>query len=273
MKKKSILGRVAVVAMALTLATTSMMSGTLARYMTSKTYTTEAIVAKWTPSITTDAVSGDNGTTVKATIDLAETVIDAQSGLSGNVSKVGNDTAKRIAPGTSGSVPIKVSVKGAEVPTICNVQIKKGTGYEIPEHLTLKFTDLKGTKTYGNELKSTYTSGSPTGTYTDFFDSYSVGDGPYLVGGTDDTNAIKFKSLKEDKNAVQEKTFLLTWTWPLDPSNSFTDSGDEYHGFDTAQGNYDSTPTKFGFDLVITLKQQGSESDSKYDVITTADAT
>lgn len=268
MKKKSILGRVAVVTMALTLATTSMMSGTLARYMTSKNYTAEAIIAKWTPTVGLSSTTSVDTTTT--TIDLAATIKSggSYSDLAANVSKVGKSSSElRIAPGTGGYVDFVVDVTGAEVPTVCSVLISKETGYTIPEHLTMKLTNTGGSKTYGKELKSTYN--SENSDYTDFFGSSSQ---IYLVGSAGDNDSsnkgIRFQSLRENTNAVQKETFRLSWEWPLDDDNVGSyDDGDEYNTFDTDLANYSTTEKKFGFKLSINLKQQGNEADTFFDTV------
>lgn len=272
MKKKSILGRVGIVAAALMLATTSMMSGTLARYQTSKDITASALIAKWNPSITASGTGATKGgsTGEEWTIKLAETIKSDGSDLSGNAALVGSSGWDRIAPGTAGYVDIIVDTKAAEVPTICTMQIKKADGtITIPEHLTLKLTDVPSGSgsphQYGETLQAKWDD--------EDYESWSLP--AYLVGndGTNNTTnkAIRFKSVRESPKATTTKTFRLSWEWPLDYNGDNYSDGDAgtYNGYDTQLAASDVSK-EFGFKLSVVLQQQGgstTEGSDKFETL------
>lgn len=242
MKKKSILGRVGIVAAALTLATTSMMSGTLARYSMSKSIGAEAVIAKWAPKIT----DGSNQE-ITTPIDLTKTIITGGGADEDQIGKLGQD---RIAPGTKGSTQIVVDVTGAEVPTLCNIQVKPGTGYTFPDHLTVKIMD--GTNQVGSALKPTYS--TDDGEYKSPFEGQDAVD---LVGNTAGKSLL-FNSVRTT-NAVQKKIYTLEWEWPLDPAGTPPEGeGKNYNDRDNYFGEYSTTEKKFGFELVVSLNQQGT---------------
>ncbi len=106
MKKKSILMRVGVVAAALTLATTGMTSGTLAKYTASLNGEASAIIAKWDPHV----YLGDGQTQDSTTeIALGDTVqpLETTFGDSGaNHEAVNDGTKQYVMPGMKGEVPV-----------------------------------------------------------------------------------------------------------------------------------------------------------------------
>lgn len=263
MRKKSVLGRVAVIAMALTLATTSMMSGTLARYEMVKTQEASAIVAKWSPTIQTNEAHVTTGT-----IDLAKTMtLGSLQDIKGG--EIGNSSAGDvIAPGTNGSTTFTVNVTGAEVPTLCTIAItavddgsgKPDTGYVFPPHLTLTVKD--GNTTLATIKPDGYSNAGGQLTYND-----PLGYGTQtkkqvvLVGKTDagaqeTEKPIRFPAKKDAStgNATQSKTYTLEWNWPYADATSADSS---YNDFDTKVAqDAASGDLKFGFDLVINLHQQ-----------------
>jgi len=92
---------IGVAALALTVVSSCMVGGTLAKYTTTATGTGSAIVAKWAPSFK-DAAGGTytNDTVVK----LTDTTVSEN--------KVAKD---RVAPGTDGSFSVQVGGNGTEV--------------------------------------------------------------------------------------------------------------------------------------------------------------
>lgn len=94
MKKKAI-GRLGVLALALTLISTCLMGGTLAKYTADVTGSGSATVAKW-------SFKANEQTTSFTDINLANTAYT-------NVAK------EKIAPGTQGSFDIKIDASGSEV--------------------------------------------------------------------------------------------------------------------------------------------------------------
>lgn len=248
MKKKSILGRVGIVAAALTLATTSMMSGTLARYAMSQTVGAEAIIAKWSPKVTDKA-----GTEITGTIDLAASMKSAEV-TAVDLSKIGKAAQDRIAPGTKGSTTINVDVSGAEVPTICKITAKAKTGYVMPGHIVVTIKD--GENVVGT-MKSTWNS------ELNAYDSPFIdGDVP-LVGSTEH-KALLFPSVRTNPDqGKQKKTFTLEWEWPLDKDDAVAANvgeadADAFNETDYTEGKTATDTAKFGFDLLVSLQQQGA---------------
>ena len=93
--KKSYAARLGVLALVLTLMTTCLLGGTMAKYTTEVTGTGSATVAKWSFKA--------NGQTEKFdAVDLASTAYD-------------NVGTKRIAPGTEGSFAIQLDASASEV--------------------------------------------------------------------------------------------------------------------------------------------------------------
>ena len=101
MKYGKLLKRFGAVAFALTVASSCIVGGTLAKYTTTVAGTGSAIVAKWAPSFKT----GTNGGSFSDSIDvkLTDTTLN---------SKVVNG---KIAPGTDGSFSVQVSSGATEV--------------------------------------------------------------------------------------------------------------------------------------------------------------
>lgn len=269
MKRKSFLGRVAVIALALTLATTSMMSGTLAKYAKEASVETYALIAKWAPKITDVPDSGTaKDLTVVGKINLADTIkdTDAAASLVG-VTSTTSDSGKRIAPGTSGDYLFKVDVTGAEVPTIVTMKAVEATGYVFPEHLTVKIMDesVSGSPTtYGTLARQWNSAGQIYGNaFTSSSGTVKYSD---IIGGGGAT-PIKFKSLRESASATQSKVFRLHWEWPLtqsDKESSGYDENDVIYGTGTGDGG--TTNKQFGFNLVVHLEQQATSGGS-YNVI------
>ena len=100
--KKNRMMRLASVLLVLTLLTTSVISGTFAKYTSSATATDTAKVAKWSVLVNSDDIAGT--TTKTLNIDLFSTVLDTQDGNTEADIKTSDGTL--IAPGTKGSFEI-----------------------------------------------------------------------------------------------------------------------------------------------------------------------
>ncbi|WP_050639195.1 MULTISPECIES: hypothetical protein [Clostridia] len=127
MKKKFNFGRLGALALALTLITTCLTGGTLAKYTSSVEGEGTATVAKWAFKAG-DAV---NGTTI-TDFHLTDTTTG------------GGVTDGKIAPGTEGKLPIFVDLTGTEVATKVTISVKVDDVSNLPEQLT--FTDSDGKK-------------------------------------------------------------------------------------------------------------------------------
>lgn len=253
MKKKSILGRIGIVAAALTLATTSMMSGTLARYQSSADVYAGGIVARWAAKVT-----DDKDAAIGADIELAS-LMNANDGKNKVDFKQIGSSAKamdRIAPGTKGSTKIKVNVTGSEVPVLMTMTADlKGSGgktYVMPNHITLKVID-DATGNAIATLSNTYSDGN----WKSAFDS-ETGTAIILGKSTGTQTAFGkpqlFKSTRE--NGVQVKTYTLEWEWPLDYDGTTDKNKEAYDKDDLTYATKEATTARtFGFHLNINLEQ------------------
>lgn len=117
-RKKNMMGRLAVTAVALTLISTSLMGSTLAKYATEITGTGTAAVSKWDVEMKADA-NETTASTVKSA-DYRFTLNDTRSTNKSNELV----TADKIAPGSSGSVALQINVKNTN-------EVKVGASFEI----------------------------------------------------------------------------------------------------------------------------------------------
>lgn len=273
MKRKSFLGRVAIIAMALTLATTSMMSGTLARYETTRTTTPYALVARWAPEVKL------NSQTFSTTVDLAATATHTTD--ASQASEIGTTTSRAIAPGTKGELKIDVDVANVDVPVLVNIAAVKNDSYVFPGHLVVYVTNANGGTQYGSAMIGKYVA-SVAGSPAHYEVPFDVESGKCdIVGGTQ--KALLFKSARQG-GTTRNKQFVLHWEWPLEYSDYQTavsgklgsstlsmEASSAYNGFDADDGagsNGGTTVTNesFGFDLQITLTQQtGTLTSGSYD--------
>lgn len=130
MKKRLNFGRLGAMALALTLITTCLMGGTLAKYTTTVAGEGTATVAKWAFEV--------NGGTEKFTVDLGDTTNrtlyeskDVKEGV--------------IAPGTSGKFDIEIDGTGSEVGidySITLADANNGGDNAIPEGIVFSTEEL-----------------------------------------------------------------------------------------------------------------------------------
>lgn len=113
MKKNGILLRVGVAAMVLTLASTSLMSGTLAKYFSKSTGTATAIIAKWDPQAKINDQVAEGWS-----VNLADTQTNATPGSTNSQVASG-----RLAPGMKGAFPVEVSANKSEVAIDYKVEV------------------------------------------------------------------------------------------------------------------------------------------------------
>lgn len=110
MKKRLNFGRLGAMALALTLITTCLMGGTLAKYTSKVEGSGKATVAKWKVAFK----NGNDPLANNFEIDLADTG-----------SNKNNVTDKKIAPGSTGSIPIEIDAAGSEVAATLSYTIDK----------------------------------------------------------------------------------------------------------------------------------------------------
>ena len=127
MKYGKMMKGIGVAALALTVVSSCMVGGTLAKYTTTATGTGSAIVAKWAPSFQ----DGDgNAFTDSTVVSLKDTTVDPKTVADG-----------KIAPGTAGSFSVKVGRGATEVGFSYTITISEVNN--MPKNL--KFYDEDGT--------------------------------------------------------------------------------------------------------------------------------
>lgn len=107
MKKRSIALRLGVFALALTLVTTSLSSGTLAKFREDITKRGTFMVAKWNPAV--KIKKADNTQITAETFNLKDTL---SSGYIKNTTAI---NAEKLAPGTQGHFTVQVDAQDSEV--------------------------------------------------------------------------------------------------------------------------------------------------------------
>lgn len=129
MKKRFNFGRLGALTLALTLITTCLMGGTLAKYTTTVTGTGSADVAKWSFKV-------NKSNTEFQEIKLSDTV------------NYTNVKEKTIAPGTAGSFKLELDGFGSDVGIDYTVVIKNGSDEKLPEALEFKINDGQNNHQY-----------------------------------------------------------------------------------------------------------------------------
>ena len=127
MKYGKMMKGIGVAALALTVVSSCIVGGTLAKYTTTATGTGSAVVAKWAPSFKDSAGNAFTDSTV---VSLKDTTVDAKKVADG-----------KIAPGTEGSFSVKVGRGDTEVGFNYTITISDVTN--MPKNL--KFYDETGT--------------------------------------------------------------------------------------------------------------------------------
>lgn len=231
--KKNRMMRLASVLLVLTLLSTSVISGTFAKYVTSDTVSDTARVAKF-------------GVVVSATGDLfSTTYVDVGHGnvpgAGTNLTVVSSDTNKLVAPGTkssdagltfavTGQPEVKVEVKVEVADTMKDVFLKTNTG--LPDMTTGKTTDTFDNGDDYYPVKYTLTKTTTGGT------TFLVTNGKL----TEVKDALEALSLTYDANtdlAAQVGTLKLTWEWEFD------DAGNTHDKQDTLLGDLAANPAAF----------------------------
>lgn len=233
MKKKSIIARVGVMAAALTLATTSLMSGTLARYTTNASVTAKAIVAKWGPKF---KVAGKDTTEIQDTVvDLTDTTNYTQNQFTVGSNASGTLAANRIAPGTSGSIPITLDMTESEVNTQYEIRVQLATDSDapVPENIT-----------------------------------FQVDSGPAITADkvNDEGGVVIGKGTIKQDAATKTISPTLKWTWPF-YTNSTTDEKDTE--FITSRSATDSAEAARTVKLKITITAMQADATKSADYPTT----
>ena len=124
MKKNRIL-RLGLLALALTLVTASLVSGTFAKYITTASGTGTVNVAKWFATLTDGDKTQGTGQEELVSFDLFKTINNNEDVL-----------AKRVAPGTAGSFSLEYDTSGTEVNHSVTVTLAKNPATtDIPTNM------------------------------------------------------------------------------------------------------------------------------------------
>ena len=145
-RKKSIAGRLGMAAFALTLVTTCISGGTLAKYTSEVEGTGTAIAAKW--SFKAGVNSGSTSDSKIADFDLSTTRTSNSAVAS-----------TKLGPGTSGKSTLNFDLTGTEVSTkvTAYVKITSEEAAKLPTNLEIKVKDGNGTKWVKPSALSEYT--------------------------------------------------------------------------------------------------------------------
>lgn len=130
MKKKSYVGRLGALALMLTVISTCLLGGTMARYVTEVTGSATATVAAW-------SFKANNSDSTFTPIDLGDTT---------NRTSYDGTTLKEdvIAPGTSGSFTIEIDGSGSDVGIQYDVAVKAASGTTLPDDLLFSTEEITG---------------------------------------------------------------------------------------------------------------------------------
>ncbi len=252
--KKNKMMRLASAMMVMTLMTTSVISGTFAKYVTSDSATDKARVAKW--GVTVTAVNNDMFTKTYET----NATVDDSSIINSVVSSTDD---KLVAPGTKNEEGITFAITGTPE-VACKVAIKVGA------------VDASGNVT-ADPVVDVYlkngTYSDPTGKAETF--TVDMTDGFYYpvvytltrtpAGGVAETVATgnlasvmeKFANKTDEYQAKTNLdevcgTYKLTWAWAFESGN---DEADTFLGNLVASGGTDpnaSTAINFGVEISVT---------------------
>lgn len=266
--KKNKAMRLASVLLILTLLTTSVISGTFAKYVTEETATSTARVAKWGVAVTASGSLFDVNYFDNETNTTSKN--EPTSGTS-NISVKSSDTSKLVAPGTtSGANGLEFTVTGTpEVKTKISVTtgennisvfLNAGT-WMVLEKVELTTNDStkgyyketeasEGTKTYTLEASDEkYVSGNY---YKVVGDKLTVSSKyepvVWKIDGSDVTatgkvagsldalkSCLESKSTTKDANTSTATSFKVTFEWPYEKGNDAAIKGNDK--LDTFLGN------------------------------------
>ncbi len=190
-KKRNVVGALGKTAVALTLISTCLVGGTLAKYTSEVTGTGTSVTAKWAfKAGSSDGAESFTTFTLGGTVD-------------------GVVARERIAPGSTGTIPVYYDLTGTEVKTQLKVYVKVDDASKLP-------TNFKMTQGTVTKTKTDFTND----TYVEFFTK------TFNVDSTSHT--VPTADAKSNAN--------ITWEWPFETGNDAASkkTGDTA---DTADGN------------------------------------
>lgn len=130
MKKNRIL-KIGLLALALTLVTASLVSGTFAKYVTTVNGTGTVTVAKW------DVKVGKDATSYAAALTLANTIVNGTAN--------GDVAADRVAPGTTGKFSLVYDTSASEVAHNITITLESTSANGLADLGYLKVKNSAGT--------------------------------------------------------------------------------------------------------------------------------
>lgn len=195
MKKNRIL-RLGLLALALTLVTGSLVSGTFAKYVTTVTGTGTVTVAKWDVQLGHNAQVGDNVYTEAIAFNMFEKSYDG-SGVDGEL----------LAPGTSGSFEFTYDTSDTEVAHNVTIKLEQTDG-------TIDLDTL-------DFLTFTVVGGTVGGVAVEPFKAAKLIDGVVILS----------KDIQESAG-TSGNTVTVNWVWPYEKAAG--DAGNDL--LDTADG-------------------------------------
>ncbi len=231
MKKKSIAARLGVAAMALTLITTSLSSGTLARYTSEYEGKATFKIAEWHTfaKLNNTAMADGQAVTESPTVNLFQTAV----GYNQTTKHLGDGTKvsdEMLAPGMSGAFKIDIGTaeavsggtKKADVGTDYMVYIKPNTtaGHAVmPKNMTMSSTVGTDAST---KKDISFVNAEADADYSEDYGTL-LAKGSFLPGATASSG---------------QKEINVTWAWPYQSSvTPPTDQGDVISGM---------TPQEYG---------------------------
>lgn len=217
MKKKSIAMRLGVFALALTLVTASLSSGTLAKYASKANVNGKLIVATWTPTAAITDTAGDPLTQQASdVVNLRDTL---KSGTIVNDKALSNDV---IAPGTIGSFKVKVDGNGSQVGIKYSIKMYRTDSNSNDMPVNLKF--WKGQEADGSNSSAVVHLNDAK----DAASAVKIGQDGTIDAGESGSSA--------------QRTETIWWEWP-------------YTAADDADDVQDSNAGTFTFTVLVEMTQ------------------
>lgn len=235
MKKKSIAARLGVAALALTLITTSLSSGTLAKYTSKDTVDASLLVARW--NVAASVVKEDK-TEVTLTSD-AFTLADIM-----RAREDGTISTGKIAPGTEGYFAVLVDTN----PVVKADNTRHATEVAVDYKVSVKMDTTAGnaappTNFYMTQTDRTGTDASPT------YDDSKYSKLTFTGGDASAEKELATGTVEagEAGNTAQ-KYVWIHWAWPYETTEGVLSDNDNA---DTVNGGAAGT-TKFRFTITMT---------------------
>lgn len=224
MKKRSIAAKLGVAALALTLVTTSLSSGTFAKYTSTVQANANLTIAKWNVGATLQNADGTKSVTMAAAVPETKLALaDTAEGVQANTV-----AATYLAPGMKGMVfavvnPTAAGMQSTDVAVKYEIYVKKSDTAVVPANFTFWDAGLNGTVSPNYDVNKaidfTVTTENPL---DDPELGFKVAEG---VIGLDKIN--------------QTQKYGIGWTWPYDTpeSDGANDSKDTEDGSDRGRSS------------------------------------